>query len=137
MTLKVGSITEGIVVNITNFGAFVEVEGKTGLVHISEVSESYVKDVSKHLKEKDKVKVKVLSIDDNGRMSLSIKQANPVKKTVRPAEIDWQKEKAKNEVVNFEDRISKFLKESEEKFQDIKKHQNMKNGGRNKRGSGM
>ncbi|WP_373897395.1 S1 domain-containing RNA-binding protein [Haloimpatiens sp. FM7315] len=137
MTLKIGSITEGRVVNITNFGAFVEVEGKTGLVHISEVSESYVKDVSKHLKENEKVKVKVLSIDDNGRMSLSIKQANPPKKTFRPAEIDWQKEKGKNEPINFEDRMSKFLKESEEKFQDIKKHQNLKNGGRNKKSTSV
>ena len=45
MTLKAGSILEGTVVNITNFGAFVEVEGKTGLVHISEVSDTYVKNI--------------------------------------------------------------------------------------------
>ncbi|MFD3155549.1 S1 domain-containing RNA-binding protein [Haloimpatiens sp. FM7330] len=135
MTLKVGSIMDGIVVNITNFGAFVEVEGKTGLVHISEVSDSYVKDVRKHLKEQDKVKVKVLSIDDKGRISLSIKQANPVKKSVKPAEIDWQKQKTKNDTISFEDRMSKFLKESEERFQDLRKHQNVKSGKRNKKSS--
>ncbi len=64
MTLNAGSILEGTVVNITNFGAFVEIEGKTGLVHISEVSDSYVKDIREYLKEQDKVKVKVISIDD-------------------------------------------------------------------------
>ncbi len=60
MTLEAGNILEGIVVNITNFGAFIEVEGKTGLVHISEVADSYVKDIREHLKEQDKVKVKVI-----------------------------------------------------------------------------
>lgn len=71
-----GNIVEGTVINITNFGAFIEVEGKTGLVHISEVADSYVKDIREHLNEQDKVKVKVISIDDNGKISLSIKQAN-------------------------------------------------------------
>lgn len=79
MTLKAGSIIEGKVVNITNFGAFVEVEGKTGLVHISEVSDVFVKNVRDHLKEDDVVKVKVISVDDNGKMSLSIKQAGTPK----------------------------------------------------------
>lgn len=76
MTLMAGNIVEGTVINITNFGAFIEVEGKTGLVHISEVADSYVKDIREHLNEQDKVKVKVISIDDNGKISLSIKQAN-------------------------------------------------------------
>ncbi len=80
MTLNAGSILEGTVVNITNFGAFVEIEGKTGLVHISEVSDSYVKDIREYLKEQDKVKVKVISIDDKGKISLSIKQAMQQKK---------------------------------------------------------
>ncbi|WP_368259952.1 S1 RNA-binding domain-containing protein, partial [Clostridium paraputrificum] len=57
MTLATGNILEGTVVNITNFGAFVEVEGKTGLVHISEVADSFVKDIRQHLNEQDKVKV--------------------------------------------------------------------------------
>ena len=49
MTLMAGNILEGTVVNITNFGAFVEIEGKTGLVHISEVADSFVKDIRQHL----------------------------------------------------------------------------------------
>lgn len=127
MTLAAGNILEGTVVNITNFGAFVEVEGKTGLVHISEVADSFVKDIRQHLSEQDKVKVKVISIDDNGKISLSIKQANVQKKSVRPAEIDWKNEKKKtNGAANFEDIMSKFLKDSEEKLQDVKKHQEFK-----------
>ena len=128
---------EGKVVNITNFGAFVEVEGKTGLVHISEVSDVFVKNVRDHLKEDDVVKVKVISVDDNGKMSLSIKQAGTPKKSFKPVEIDWQKEKTKTaNVSSFEDRMSKFLKDSEERFQDLKKHQDGGKGrGYSKRGS--
>lgn len=135
MALILGSILEGTVVNITKFGAFVEVEGKTGLVHISEVSDTYVKDIKEHLKEQDKVKVKVISVDDGGRISLSIKQATPPKKrTVRPEEIDWNKSREKKVKENFEDALSKFLKESEERAQDLKKHQNGKNGKYSKKG---
>jgi S1 RNA binding domain protein len=129
MTLQVGSIIEGTVVNITNFGAFVEVSGRTGLVHISEVSDSYVKDIRQHLKEQDKVKVKVIGIDDNGKISLSIRQANPVKRTVRPVDIDWDSERKKVGAANFEDRLSKFLKDSEERMQDLKKNQDGKRSG--------
>lgn len=129
MTLQVGNILEGTVVNITNFGAFVEVSGKTGLVHISEISESYVKDIRRYLKEQDKVKVKVIGVDESGKISLSIRQANPVKRTSKPAEIDWDYEKKKASSLSFEDRISKFLKESEERFQDIKKNQESKRSG--------
>ena len=130
MTLMAGNIVDGTVINITNFGAFIEVEGKTGLVHISEVADSYVKDIREHLSEQDKVKVKVISIDDNGKISLSIKQANIQKKSVKPAEIDWKApEKKKPTSVGFEDIMSRFLKDSEERMQDVKKHQEFKGKG--------
>lgn len=132
MTLMAGNILEGTVVNITNFGAFVEIEGKTGLVHISEVADSFVKDIRQHLTEQDKVKVKVISIDDNGKISLSIKQANIKKKSSRPAEVEWVQEKKKVAPANFEDIFSKFLKDSEERQQDFKKHQEFKS--RSKKG---
>lgn len=124
-----GNILEGTVVNITNFGAFVEIDGKTGLVHISEVADTFVKDIRQYLKEQDKVKVKVISIDDNGKISLSIKQANIQRKSSRPAEIDWTSEKSKAPSANFEDIMSKFLKDSEERLQDVKKHQESKGRG--------
>ncbi|MDF2673132.1 MAG: RNA-binding protein [Clostridiales bacterium] len=129
MTLQVGNILEGTVINITNFGAFIDISGKTGLVHISEISDAYVKDIRKHLKEQDKVKVKVIAIDDDGKISLSIRQANVVKKTVKPAEIDWEYEKRKSSASNFEDRITKFLKDSEERIQEVKKSQESKRSG--------
>ncbi|MCR3760791.1 S1 domain-containing RNA-binding protein [Clostridium felsineum] len=129
MTLKAGSILTGTIVNITNFGAFVEVDGKTGLVHISEVADSFVKDIHDHLKEKDKVKVKVLSVDDNGKISLSIKQAIEHKKSAKPIEIDWEKKTTQNTTVNFEDKLTRFLKDSEEKFQDLKRHQDSRTRG--------
>ena len=80
MAIEVGSIVEGTVSGITNFGAFVELpEGKVGLIHISEVADEYVSDVKDFLKEKDKVKVKVLNIDDKGKIGLSIKRLQPKK----------------------------------------------------------
>lgn len=165
MALETGSILEGKVVNITNFGAFVEVEGETGLVHISEVAESFVKDIREHLKENDEVKVKVLGTDEKGKISLSIKQAMPPrKKSARPAEVDWSKKESSNggynsnsnnnsynnnynnsnsygnnsnggynnrnknmrskpKTENFEDIMAKFMKDSEERLQDVKKNQ--------------
>lgn len=133
MTLKAGNIIEGTVINITNFGAFIDVEGKTGLVHISEVADTFVKDIRQHLKEQDKVKVKVISVDDNGKISLSIKQALPQKKSVKPIEIDWSNDRSKSNANNFEDIMSKFLKDSEERMQDVKKHQESKGRGYSKR----
>lgn len=127
MTLQAGSIVEGTVINITNFGAFIEVEGKTGLVHISEVADSFVKDINEHLKENDKVKVKVLSIEPNGKISLSIKQASVPQKSFKPVEVDWGSEKKKQQSAgNFEDIMSRFLKDSEERMADVKRHQEFK-----------
>ena len=74
MAIEVGSIVEGVVTGITNFGAFVELpEKKVGLVHISEVADEYVRDVHDFLEENQKIKVKVLSIDEKGKIGLSIK----------------------------------------------------------------
>ncbi|MBU3196895.1 S1 domain-containing RNA-binding protein [Clostridium algidicarnis] len=133
MTLMAGNILEGTVVNITNFGAFVEVEGKTGLVHISEVADNFVKDIREYLKEQDKVKVKVISIDDNGKISLSIKQAIVKQRSNKPVEIDWESEKGKATSGNFEDIMTRFLKDSEERLQDVKKHQDNRSRGYNKK----
>jgi S1 RNA binding domain protein len=129
MTLEVGNIVEGTVVNITNFGAFIDLNGKTGLVHISEVADTYVKDIREFIKEGDKLQVKVLGIDDNGKISLSIKQGVAVqqKRSTRPAEVEWSApEKKKPASNNFEDIMSKFMKESEEVMSDYKKKQEVR-----------
>lgn len=76
MSIEVGSKLEGKVTGITHFGAFVELpEGVTGLVHISEIADNYVKDVNEFLKVNDVVKVKVINVEKDGKIGLSIKQA--------------------------------------------------------------
>jgi len=130
MLFEVGSIVEGKVAGITNFGAFIQLpEGKTGLVHISEIADEYVKDIKNHLEENQEVKVKVLSMD-NGKISLSIKKAierNEEPKTARPpADIDWNKGTSEN--MNFEDLLSKFMKDSDERMHDLKKNFESKRG---------
>lgn len=78
MDFGVGSILEGKVTGITKFGAFVSLgENKSGLVHISEIANTYVNDIHDHLQEGQTVKVKILAIDENGRINLSIKRAQP------------------------------------------------------------
>ena len=78
MEFGVGSILDGKVTGITKFGAFVSLpEGRSGLVHISEIAYSYVNEVSDHLQEGQEVKVKVIGIDQANRINLSIKQVAP------------------------------------------------------------
>lgn len=77
MAIEVGSKLTGKVTGITKFGAFVTLpDGATGLVHISEISDTYVKDVHDFLKVDDEVTVKVISVGDDGKIALSIRQAS-------------------------------------------------------------
>ena len=142
MSLVVGAIVEGEVTGITNFGAFVQLpEGKVGLIHISEVSNVYVKDVHEFLKEHDKVKVKVLSIDARGKIGLSIKQAMPPAppqpKPQRPQNENRERrggmrpQNARSmQPLSFEDKLSKFLKDSDDRMFDLKRKTDSKRGGR-------
>lgn len=119
MPIAVGKVVEGTVSGITNFGAFIQLsEGKSGLVHISEISDDYVEKVSDYLKKDEKVKVKVLSITDDGKISLSIRKAKP--KTNNPVEINWDKQEDTQRGMSFEDKLSKFLKDSNEKHDQLK-----------------
>lgn len=121
MPVEMGSVLEGTVTGITNFGAFIELPGgATGLVHISEIAEVYVKDVNDFLKTNDKVMVKVISVDPKGKIGLSIKQASP-----SPARA--QKKKFQP---SFEDKLAKFMKESEERQLTLKRSTESKRGGR-------
>ncbi len=132
MPVTVGKVVEGTVTGITNFGAFVQLpEGKTGLVHISEISDDYVEKVSDYLKKNEKVKVKVLSIDKEGKISLSIRQAKP--KNTNPVEIDWGKTDEKQKRLSFEDKLSQFMKESNERQDQLRSRETRKGyGNRNK-----
>lgn len=134
MLAEEGKIIEGTVSGITNFGAFIDLgEGKTGLVHISEVADDYVKNIHDYLKDKQKIKVKVLSIGKDGKISLSIRQAAvKSKKSVKPAEIDWTTSEDTSKM-SFDDKMSKFMKESEEKMQLLK----AKSKSNSRRGNGF
>lgn len=154
MPIEVGEILEGVVVGITNFGAFIELpDKKVGLVHISEIADVYVNDINNHLKKKDKVKVKVLGVNKKGKYELSIKQAkvNEIIPTV-PEKLAPKKEKFKKPKTtslgkmsdsvelekksvefSFEDKLAKYLKESEEKLLDLKRNTESKRGRRTSR----
>lgn len=134
MAFEVGAIVEGEVTGITNFGAFVQLpEGKVGLIHISEVSNVYVKDVHDFLKEKDKVKVKVLSIDERGKIGLSIKQLTPPPEAPqKPQRVVNNERRAPKPApaLSFEDKLSRFLKDSDDRLLDLKRNTESKRGGR-------
>ena len=130
--LEVGKVIEGKVTGITNFGAFVKLpDGKIGLVHISEIADEFVKDINSYLKENQTIKAKIISVDEKGKISLSIKKAVNSKentKSNKPEEIDWSKSNDLDKM-SFEDRLTKFLKESDEKMLDLKKNFESKRGG--------
>ncbi|MEE1043066.1 MAG: S1 RNA-binding domain-containing protein [Clostridia bacterium] len=134
MQLEVGKILEGKITGITNFGAFVQLEGgKTGLVHISEVALTFVKDIKEHLKEGDSVKVKVLSIDENDKVSLSIKKAleeEQKKQAKVPAQVSFGSDSSD---MSFEEKMKQFMQDSEEKMSAIKRNMDNKRSGGYKR----
>lgn len=130
MSIQVGSVVEGVVTGITNFGAFVELPGgKVGLIHISEVADVYVRDVKDFLKEQDKVKVKVLAVDERGKIGLSIKQLQEPSAKKPPAN-EGRRPPRFGPPPSFEDKLSKFLKDSDERLTDLKRNTESKRGGR-------
>lgn len=127
MTVEVGSKTEGKVTGITNFGAFVDLgDNQSGMVHISEIADSYVKDIHDVLKVGDTVKVLVLN-DKNGKIALSIKQATA---KPRPSHHHDRKPKPQHHVESFDDMMSGFMKQSEERLSTLRKNTEGKRGGR-------
>ncbi|WP_274365912.1 S1 domain-containing RNA-binding protein [Paenibacillus thermotolerans] len=152
-TIEVGAKLEGKVTGITHFGAFVELEGGvTGLVHISEVADSYVKDVKDHLKLDDVVTVKVINVDKDGKIGLSIKKAidkPPEAPRAREFSRDGGRDGFRDRGgfnkggdrrgssgggrVSFEDKMSRFLRDSEERISSLKKNTEGKRGGRGAR----
>ena len=166
MEFGVGSILDGKVTGITKFGAFVALpEGKSGLVHISEIAYSYVNQVSDHLKEGQEVKVKVIGIDPAGKISLSMKQAEegaeqhgqrrggshgersgrpsrgngdaPHGQQSRPPRRSkpnvWEpKKRQEPSEMTFEDMLSRFKQNSEERMCDIKRNTERKNRSKRK-----
>lgn len=142
MQLEVGTVLEGKVTGITKFGAFVELPGgKTGMVHISEVAPTFVKEIRDYVTENQMVKVKILNITPEGKVSLSMKRVNdspktgnrPAPRAARPGSYEWQPNR-RNEPTNFEDMLSKFKQTSDEKMSDLKRCMEAKRGGFSRHG---
>ncbi|HOJ47612.1 MAG TPA: S1 RNA-binding domain-containing protein [Bacillota bacterium] len=135
MQLEVGKVVKGKVSGITKFGAFVKLEdGKAGLVHISEISKDFVSDINAYLKLDQEVEVVVLSVDEKGRIALSIRRADELKKKENvgsPADYFAKREMAPKD---FEDMMHRFKLISEEKMSDLKKGMQAKRGAGYKRG---
>lgn len=156
MEFTVGNIYEGKVTGITGFGAFVQLApGKSGMVHISEIANTYVDDIKKHIKEGDTVKVKLIAIDQNGRINLSIKKALPVPekpqaapkpRNASPAKPAGNQAPAgtavpvmeaatieKSADSLFEDKLRMFMQRSESKMSDLRMQKDKRSGGRRRR----
>jgi S1 RNA binding domain protein len=130
MSIEVGSKLQGKVTGITKFGAFVELpEGVTGLVHISEVADNYVKDINDHLRVGDIVYVKVINVEKDGKIGLSIKKAKDTPPSQRPR----HKMNGRAAAESFEQKINRFLKESEDRLASLRRHMESKRGGRGAR----
>ena len=155
MEFDVGSIVQGKVTGITKFGAFVALPGnKSGLVHISEITYSYVNEVSDYLKEGQEVTVKVISIDDAGRINLSIKKAQDPPPRPAGGQGGFRRAPggtgrgagaprsaggppraaAPKEPQSFEDKLKQFMQSSDSKLSELryieKKGNSRRGGGR-------
>ena len=152
MQLEIGKIYEGKVKGITNYGAFVEVpveDGRpvTGMVHISEVANTYVSDIHDFLTEGQSVTVKVIAVNEQGKISMSIKKAQPEnaeapqQKKPRPPRrperekgIVWEPKPQKPQSeMTFDDMLNRFKQHSEERISDIKRNTDRKNKSRRKK----
>jgi S1 RNA binding domain protein len=147
MSIEVGAKLQGKVSGITNFGAFIDLgEGKTGLVHIIEISNGFVKDIHDVLTVGDEVTVKVTSVGDDGKVGLSIRKAQdqpqPEKKPFKREFRDNNRSKPapKGKPQNsgkqdFDSLMSSFLKDSDDRLSSIKRNTEGKRGGRGGRRS--
>jgi S1 RNA binding domain protein len=140
MEFEVGSIVTGKVTGITKFGAFVSLApGKSGLVHISEIANSYVSDIREHLTDGQDVSVKIIGLDDNGRINLSIKAALPPSLTPKP-EVrrprpsmparqqtgDRSYSPQPSNEPSFEDKLKRFMQDSDNKISGLKQYADKK-----------
>ncbi len=155
MQIEVGSVVKGKVTGIAAFGAFVEIEqGVTGLVHISEISTEYVDDVKKYLKVGQEVTVRVISVEDGGKMSLSIRRAaengDERKSAPKGGKSKNSAKRPKSSVpfhsdvtdfsitrdnsnASFENMLSRFKQDSDDKIQSLKRSADNKRSGGYKR----
>ena len=141
MELAVGNIVTGKVTTITKFGAFVALpEGKSGLVHISEVAPTFVNDVHDFLSEGQEVSVKVLGITPEGKINLSVKQALPRPERPQRREQTCRRPAAQPAAApaepveqSFEDKLKQFMSVSDSKQSELNRYIAGKRGGSRRR----
>jgi len=140
MDLAVGTVVTGRVTSITKFGAFVALPGgKSGLVHISEVASAFVSDVHDFLTEGQEIPVKILAITPEGRINLSVKQASPAQNSRPPRPQRPAAPQAAAPVQaaaaepSFEDKLKKFMSQSDSKQSEFNRHMALKRGGRRRK----
>jgi len=123
MALEVGVICNGKVTSITKYGAFLSLEdGSSGMVHISEISHSFVNDINEHLQIGQQVKAKVISIDEKGRLGLSIRKAEPKPERPAPSFSRQAPAPVKPSEMSFEDKLKQFMQDSDSKISGIKQY---------------
>ncbi len=133
--LEVGQIYDGVVTKVMPFGAFVKLpDGQSGMVHISEVSTGFVKDINEVCHEGMETKVKLVSIADDGKIALSIKQTMPKPQSrPKPRTFNGGFESKKEAPKDFEDMMSSFMKKSDEKISDLNRATKQKQGARKRK----
>ncbi len=151
MAIEIGSILEGKVTGIMNFGAFVSLPGgKSGLIHISEIANTFVKDVHDHLQVGQIVRVKVIDINEQGKINLSVKRiadegegeketvkkrpAAPLKESIKPAP-EYPTSgmvSGPSEDLSFEEKLKKFMQASDSKNADKRRNTERKQHTRRK-----
>ena len=123
MEFTVGAILEGKVKSITNFGAFILLpDNRTGLVHIPEISSSFVNDIHAHLEQGQTVKVKIIGMDDKGKISLSIRRAAEDAKPRARAEAPRP---SPPKEPSFEEKLKQFISDSDSRISSCRQYEHV------------
>jgi S1 RNA binding domain protein len=148
MAAEVGQVVQGRVTRMLPYGVLVQLEdGTTGLVHISEIDQNYVRDVNDYFQNGDDVTVKVLRLDDRGKIELSVKQALAPGQTLTPRQNTGEENNNNNNGApprdaapsrresraSFEEKMSDFMRSSSERLGDLKRNIENKRGGKKTR----
>lgn len=124
MEFTVGTLLEGKVKSITKFGAFILLpENRTGMVHISEISNSYVNDIREHLHEGDTVRVRIISVDAAGKIGLSIKRAQEQERRPSRQRSEAPKPAAPKAPLTFEEKLKQFMSDSDSKISGCRQYE--------------
>ena len=133
MPLEVQSIVEGKVTKLTHYGIFVSLpENESGLVHISEIADAFVRDVADYFQVGDSLKVKVLNIDDRGRYELSAKQAE-AREPINPDAPTTPRRRVMKSTPQLEERLSAFMKRSDRRNSELRRNRDARRRGRRRR----